>query len=153
MKQSVVEGTWFAVPLRSGGFAVGAVARTAASGGVILAYFFRTVWEQLPSMDDVKHLDPDSAVRILRVGDLAIINEDWAVIGHDQDWHRDRWPVPRFVRRDDLSRRAWAVEYGDDANVVISETPIEYESTLERDAVLGTGAAEIVLTRTLSPAK
>lgn len=152
MRQIVDEGTWFAVPLRSRGFAIGVVARTSSGGGVVLSYFFGDVWEQPPPLKDVKHLMPESAVRILRVGDLGLIAETWPVIGRDPNWQRSEWKVPEFVRRDELSRKAWKVVYSDcDANVVVSEVRTAYEETgLERDAVLGAGAAEIVLTRLLA---
>ncbi|WP_437484567.1 Imm26 family immunity protein [Sorangium sp. So ce1014] len=152
MRQIVDEGTWFAVPLRSRGFAIGVVARTSSGGGVVLSYFFGDVWEQPPPLKDVKRLRSESAVRILRVGDLGLIDETWPVIGRDPDWQRSEWKVPEFLRRDELSRKAWKVAYSDcDANVVVSEVRTAYEETgLERDAVLGAGAAEIVLTRLLA---
>jgi hypothetical protein len=62
------EGTWFAVPLRSNGFAVGVVARTSPGGGVVLAYFFQHVWDQPPPLSEVKGLKAEDAVRVLRVG-------------------------------------------------------------------------------------
>ncbi|MGK4000931.1 Imm26 family immunity protein [Sorangium sp. So ce1024] len=152
MKQIVDEGTWFAVPLRSRGFAIGVVARTSSGGGVLLSYFFGDVWDQPPPLSVVKHLRPDAAVRILRVGDLGILEGTWPIIGRDPDWQRTEWKAPDFVRRDELSRRAWRVTYSDrDANVVMSEAPLGYDDTgLERDAVHGSGAAEIVLTKMLA---
>ena len=150
MKQFFTEGTWFALPLRSRGFAVGVIARVASSGGIVLAYFFPKVWDHAPSMSDVKGLKPETAVRVLRVGDLSLVQGTWPVIGLDPAWRRGEWAVPEFIRRDDLSRRAWRVRYSDrDVNVVEFETPTEYETNLERDAVLGSGAAELVITKLL----
>lgn len=147
----VQEGTWFAVPLRTRGFAVGVVARTTPTGGIVLAYFFPGVWESPPGIDDMKEMGVQRAIRLLRVGDLGLTNGTWQIIGVDPVWCREDWPVPKFVRRDDLSRRAWIVEYSDnDANVVVSESPTDYSTSLERDAVHGAGAAEIVMTRLLS---
>jgi hypothetical protein len=150
MTKLVDEGSWFAVPLRVGGFAVGLVARTAAAGGVILAYFFRQKWPHVPSLNDVVGMKPASAAKILRVGDLSLVDGTWPIIGRTADWQRSVWPVPTFVRKDPLSRRAWAVRYADhDANIVESEAPTEYITDLDPDAVLGAGAAEIILTRTV----
>jgi hypothetical protein len=147
----VDEGTWFAVPLRSKGFAVGVVARTSPGGGVVLAYFFKKVWDQPPPLAEVKGFKAEDAVRVLRVGDLGLIDGTWPVLGRDPDWRRAGWTVPPFVRKDDLSRRAWTVQYSDcDANLVESETPTSYDTNLERDAVLGAGAVEVVMTRLLS---
>ena len=145
------EGTWFAVPLRSGGFAAGVVARTMPRGGVILVYFFRRLWDRPPSFDEVKGLKPQAAIQVMRVGDLGLVDGTWPVIGRDPDWHRDEWPCPRFLRRDELSRRAWIVQYSDrDPNLVESETPTSYDSKLEDNDLYGAGAAEIVLTKLLS---
>lgn len=145
------EGTWFAVPLRSGGFAVGVVARATPGGGVVLAYFFRSLWDRPPSLDEIKGLKPQAAIRVLRVGDLGLVDGTWPVIGRDQSWHRGEWPSPLFLRRDDLSRRAWSVQYSDrDPNLVESETPTSYDAKLEDNDLYGAGAAEIVLTKLLS---
>jgi hypothetical protein len=148
MKPATDEGTWFALPLRSRGFAAGVVARTSPGGGVILAYFFKKLWDRPPTLGEVKGFRPEDAVRVLRVGDVGLMDGTWPVLGHDPDWRRGEWSVPQFVRKDDLSRRAWRVQYSDhDANLVESEAPTSFDTNLERDAVLGAGAAEVVLTR------
>lgn len=148
IKPLIDEGTWFAVPLRSGGFAAGLAARTSLSGGVVLAYFFRKTWDRPPPLDEVKGFKPQDALRVLRVGDAGLMDETWPVLGRDPSWRRDEWGVPLFVRKDDLSGRAWTVFYSDrDANLVESETSISYDTNLERDALLGAGAAEVVLTK------
>ena len=145
------EGTWFAVPLGSGGFAVGVVARAAPRGGIVLAYFFRSRWDQPPSLDEVKGLRPRAAIRVLQVGDLGLIDGTWPLIGRDPGWHREEWPSPLFLRRDPLSRRAWIVHYSDlDPSLVESEIPTSYDTKLEKDSLLGAGAAEIELTELLS---
>lgn len=63
--------------------------------------------------------------------------------------------MPPFVRRDDIAKKAWRVQYADnDANRVATEEPMNYPnvSEFERDAVLGAGAAEIVMTKMLAEA-
>jgi hypothetical protein len=147
----IEEGTWFAVPLRSKGFAVGLVARSSPDGGVVLAHFFKGVWDEVPSIQEIRAFKPADVARVLRVGDLGLIDGSWPIVGRDPEWRREDWTVPCFVRRDDLSRRAWSVKYSDrDANLVESESPTSYDTTLERDALLGAGATEVVLTRLLS---
>ena len=144
------EGTWFAVPVQTGGYALGVVARTTAGGGVVLAYFFGNVYTKVPLIEDIESLGPESAVRIFRVGDLGLIDGTWPIIGYDPRWRREDWKMPKFIRKDDLSRRAWIVQYSEaDANIVESEGPIDYDAKLERDAVLGAGAVETLLTRML----
>ena len=151
MKTVFGEGTWFAVPLRSSGFAVGVVARTSAGGGVVLGYFFGPVRSRVPSLDEVRGLRPEAAIRIMRVGDLGLLDGSWPVIGRDDRFQRTDWVAPAVVRRDELSEKAWIVHYSDrDANVVNAETPTDYNTQLDEDSLFGSGAAEIVLTKALS---
>jgi hypothetical protein len=147
------EGDWFTAPLRPGGYAVGRVARMAPGGKIILAYFFGPAHESAPGISDVASLRPQEAILKVRVGDLGFVERSWLVIG-TTDWRREDWPVPAFVRRDDLSRSAWAVTYADsDPNTVVSEQRVPYtEGTFDRDAVYGAGAAEILLSRLLHAA-
>ena len=148
---SITEGTWFAVPLKTKGYGVGVVSRTTLGGGIVLAYFFGELYGNVPSLPDLKNLEPSDAIWVVRAGDLGLIKGAWPVIGIDPHWRRGGWGVPVFVRRDDLSRKAWSVQYSnDDVNLVESETPIDYEAALERDSVFGAGAVEVVLTRLLS---
>lgn len=154
MKLPYSEGTWFAVPLRQGGFAVGVVARATAEGKVILCYFFGPSRTSVPALPDVERFGPSDAVRVLRVGDLSLLQGEWPIIGNTASWKRLEWEIPPFVRRDDLSRKAWRVQYSDaDPNSIEHEEPEQYESTLERDAVLGAGAVELVLTKLLTAQK
>ncbi len=151
MKLPYREGTWFGVPLRKGGFAVGVVARATAKGKVILCYFFGPRRETVPPLGDIERLEPTDSIRVIRVGDLSLIDGDWQIIGQATSWKRSDWPMPAFVRKDDLSRKAWRIQYSDDDPSAIDHgEPEHYESTLERDAMFGAGAAEIVLTELLS---
>lgn len=150
MKLPYCEGTWFGVPLRQGGFAVGVVARATTEGKVILCYFFGPRLTVVPELAELDRLRPHEAVRVVRVGDLSLIRGEWPIIGKTISWKRSDWPMPPFVRRSELSRKAWRVQYSDaDPNAIDHEEPEQYESTLERDAVLGSGAAELVLTKVL----
>lgn len=149
------EGTLFAVPLRRGGYAVGVVARTSTQGKILLAYLFGPARQSVPPADDVKNLRPQDALRVARVGDLSLLDKTWPVIGQLPAWKREEWPMPPFVRRDDIAKKAWRVQYADnDANRVATEEPMNYPnvSEFERDAVLGAGAAEIVMTKMLAEA-
>lgn len=151
MKLPYCEGTWYAVPLRDGGFAVGVVARATAKGKVILCYFFGPRRTSVPTLAEVESLIPNNAILVVRVGDLALLRGEWPIIGKAQSWNRSDWPMPAFVRRDPLSRKAWRVYYSDDnPNLVTREEPEPFESTLDRDSVLGSGAAELVLTKILT---
>ena len=150
MKLPYCEGTWFAVPLRHGGFAVGVVARATIKGKVILCYFYGQRRAVVPALGEVERLKPNDAIRVIRVGDLGLICGEWPIIGQAASWKRSDWPMPVFVRRSPLSRKAWRVYHSDsDPNLIDREEPEPYESTLEDDGVFGAGAAELVLTKAL----
>lgn len=151
MKAAVKEGTYFAVPLRTSGFAAGVVARASPRTGVLLAYFFDGAWREAPHIDALSGLGPRDCIRVLRIGDLGLIRGSWPIIGHHDQWRREDWTVPLFVRRDPLSRRAWSVRHPDhDVNQVEAEQPVPYEIDLEPDALYGFGAVEIALTKSLA---
>ncbi len=59
--------------------------------------------------------------------------------------------MPQFIRREDLSGRAWRVYYSDqDPNKVIREDAESYDcKTLETDSLHGAGAVEVALSRML----
>ena len=146
------EGTWFAIPLRNGGLGVGVVARATRKGRVILAYFFGPRRGAVPSLNELEHLEPDKAVLVIRVGDLGLIDGTWPIIGKLDNWERSSWPMPIFVRSDDLSRKAWKVYYSDtDPGLVVSEVRHPYgDTSLQENIMCGAGSAEIQMTRLLS---
>jgi hypothetical protein len=150
MKLPYREGTWFAVPLRDGGFGVGVVARMSPEGKIILCYFFGPRRTSVPSLKEVESLDPAGAIRVIRIGDLSLIRAEWPIIGNSPLWNRSDWTMPPFARRDDVSGTAWRVQYSDsDPNAIDREIAEPYESSLERDSVFGAGAVELLMTRLL----
>lgn len=149
MKANYCEGTWIAVPLKRGGFALGVIAR-ATKRGALLCYFFGPRREVLPSLEDARSLRPEEAVRVIRAGDLHLLEAKWPILGELSEWNRSEWPVPRFVRRDPLSKRAWRVELSEkDLLTVVRETSEPYDSSLEENSIYGAGAAEIMLDKHL----
>lgn len=145
------EGTWFAVPLRSSGYGLGVVARATKRGKVLLGYFFGPRRDVEPTLGAASSLRAADAVLVVRFGDLYLIDKSWPIIGCLPTWRREEWPMPSFVRRDELSGKAWRVEYADDnPNEVIAEEILATDSGgLGRDSLLGAGAVEIVLTNRL----
>ena len=129
MKLPYHEGTCFAVPLDGGGHAVGVVARTSRTGGVFLAYLFGPVRESIPTLAEVESLTADEADKVWKVGDYELVNGGWPVIGTLPRWNRQDWPMPKFVRVDDLlSHTAWLATYDkDDPNSVPRERRIPYQ--------------------------
>lgn len=145
MKRHYGEGTWIAVPLKTGGFALGLIAR-ASNRGAVLCYFFGPRRQALPQLSEAKALRPDDAVKVVRVGDLHLLDGKWSVLGTLASWDRSLWSMPPFARRDSLSKRAWRVEHSeDDLLTVVSEVSEPYESQLETDGVYGAQAAEALL--------
>jgi hypothetical protein len=125
------------------------VARSSGEGKVLLGYFFgpRLASTIEAALDD---LDPANAILHVRFGDLGLINGEWPVVGKVPNWDRSKWLMPDFVRRDDLSKKAWLVRYADDdPNRIVGEYPTDFDSSLERDSLSGYGAVEIVLTKLL----
>lgn len=146
------EGTWFAVPLKRGGYVVGVAARVAPKGRILFAYFFGPKREGFPELEEVSSLTADQAVLYLRVGDLGLIEGQWQIIGQSANWNRSEWPMPKFVRREELTNRIYLVEYSDDdPSKRIRETRITMEESehLQTDDLFGYGAAEIKLTKLL----
>jgi hypothetical protein len=143
------EGSVFLVPLRKGGYARGVVARSSKEGKVLFGYFFGPPLESTEGVT-LEDLHPADAIHRVLFGDLGLINGEWPVVGNVPNWDRAEWSMPDFVRRDDLSKKAWLVRYSDDdPNRIEAEYPTEFDSKLGRDSLSGYGAVEIVLTKLL----
>lgn len=117
------EGDWFAVPLLSGNFAAGVVARAARKGGILLGYFFGPAKTRIPSIQELAKHTPNTAALIAIFGDMGLIRGEWPMIGRTPDWDRAAWPLPVFARVDVVDPSvAFCVEYSpDDPATVIRE--------------------------------
>ncbi len=146
------EGSWFAVPLKSGGYGVGVVARTAPAGKIILAYLFGPRCDVLPGLGELAQYRPGDAVRRVRTGDLGLLNGTRRVIGETDGWDRLAWPMPPFIRRADSLKRAWRATYSEvDPSKLEREEGVPYDTEgLESDSLYGYGATELLLTKLLS---
>ncbi|PWU12030.1 MAG: hypothetical protein C5B50_22215 [Verrucomicrobia bacterium] len=150
MKTSYREGTWFAVPLRSSGYAVGVVVR--AKNGILLCYFFGPRRDVISKAQEVAPLKSDSAILILRVRDQGLACGDWPIIAQARSWNRSAWPVPVFIRREPLpSGTNWRVYFSnDDPSTRVREEPEpDDRPELPADSLSGHGAAELKLTALL----
>lgn len=145
------EGSWFAVPLQGGGHAVGVVARRAPAGRIMLAYMFGPKRDVLPSLDELDTLRPEQAVRRLRTGDMALLNERWPMLGDSEHWQRDEWPMPSFIRRNESLQRAWRATYADaDPAKLDREESVPFDTpSLESDSLYGYGATELLMSKLL----
>lgn len=145
------EGTWFAVPLRKGGFGIGLIARYDGKG-IVLGYFFHCTYEQCPTIDDTHTINAAHIVLVRLFGDLGILRGEWPILGQQKEWHRDVWPVPLFGRIAVDRSRAVGVKYADDNIAYLGEIsiPIEEATQLPEDGLSGYGAIEIRLTDLLT---
>lgn len=145
------DGDLVAVPLRdNAGFAVGLISAHDGRGGAI-GHFFNRKFDRLPSMDEVGAPGAPDVLRVMRFGDLGLINGDWAVLGQHPNWRPRDWPMPDFGRREP-SGNAYRVIYsaadlrGPEREELIGDDECD---SLPRDALSGSGAVERVLTHLL----
>lgn len=147
-----VEGDWFAVPLKDGGFGVGLVARKNA-GGVLLGYFFGPKRTTLPELKDLTALSAEDAVLISKFGHLGLRQGKWPILGRLEGWTSTLWPMPAFIRYEELTGRSFRVTYDpQDPNRVLQEEQIPPGRAEQgpRDGLLGAGLVEKVLARLLA---
>jgi hypothetical protein len=145
------EGDWFAVPLRDSGFAAGIVARVNRSG-VLFGYFFGPRRATIPTVDEFLDVAAGDAILVRTFGDLSLMDGTWPVIGRLSGWDRMAWPLPTFGRFEELTGRAFAVEYvDDDPNSQPREWQIAPEDLVRypKDGLSGAGLIEITLTSLL----
>ena len=134
--------------MREGGFAVGVVAR-ASAGGVLLGYFFGPRLVAVPSLDEVADLAAADAVFVCRFGHLGLVQGKWPVLGRLEAWESCAWPMPVFVRYEELSGRSFRVVYADDnPNELVREHQVPPGDSEQgpTDDMFGAGAVEIRLT-------
>jgi hypothetical protein len=144
------EGTVFVLPLRKGGFARGVVARMDGKGG-ILGYFYGPKYQSIGEANQIKDISPLNTIFRGIFGDPGLINGEWTIIGQIENWNREKWPMPLFIRTDELSKKAWLSEYDENTFKCVSETKVDpiYKSRYPEDGSWGYGAIEIHLTKLL----
>ncbi len=149
------EGSVFAIPLRSGGYALGVVSRKSKRGNSILCHFFGPRLEHVPEVRDDWEMTASNAVAVARVGDLGLYDRSWPVLGRFENWNRDEWPMPQFVSEDPLTGKLWLVDYDDnDPGARIGRTRIDaWPPRAVRDGLWGSGAAEIKVDKLLGGPK
>lgn len=144
------EGTFFALPLRNGGYGVGVVARMPRGGKVLLGYFFGRKYAEVPDLSEVQDFAPLDAVTVQRFGDLGLITNVWTVIGKPPGWDRTKWPIPIFARRCAHTGNPQLVVYRDEnPNSNPQWIPATEEDILGLEAadLHGYGSMEITLSR------
>jgi len=142
------EGSIFLVPLPTGGYARGVVARS--SQRILFGYFFGPGFSRAEDVH-LQGLTPDAAILKARFGDLGLVEGTWKIIGKLIEWDRSQWPMPSFVRRDPLGRlKPQLVRYSDkDPAQVEAVDVVESGAGLITDSLFGSGAIEITMAQIL----
>jgi len=141
------EGDWFAVPPRDGGFAIGLLARSNPKGA-LFGHFFGPRHRDLPTLENVAELTPAEAVLVGRFGHLGLLHGEWPIIGRTEGWDRTEWPIPVFVRYEELTGRTLKVYYDDNDPVrLLREERLRRGESAEgpEDGLMGAGFVEIRL--------
>jgi len=150
-KANYQEGDWFAVPLREGGYAVGVVARVNPKAA-LLGYFFGPRYDEIPSLNDIRDLRPGDAILVGKFGHLGLRQGKWPNLGRLAEWDRFEWPMPVFVRYEELTGRSFRVIYdADDPARLLREEQIAPGTAEQgpKDGLMGAGFVEKVLTGAL----
>ena len=145
------EGDWFAVPLRSSGYALGLLARSNPKGA-LLGYFFGPRLPVLPTQATAAGLTPAQAVLVGKFGHLGLKHGKWPIVGRVEPWDRAAWPMPVFVRYEELTGRSFHVFYDPDDPVRLlreEQVPPGPAEQLPADGLMGAGFVESRLTRLL----
>lgn len=97
---SVAPGDWFAVPLPSGGWASGVVARIPNESNAkrlpLLAYFFGPRTDQPVGVLELGSRRAEDAVIIDRIWQFYLGLYRWPILGRQSIWDEEAWPVPQF---------------------------------------------------------
>lgn len=113
--ETQVEGTVFKVPLDSGNYGYGVVARSSPSG-ICLGYFVS------PEMSDrVDHLQSGDSIYICMFDDVHLAEGLWPIVGTVDPWVREDWPLTDFYRVEEFTGRSLRVVYKDDLNTLARE--------------------------------
>jgi hypothetical protein len=155
IKNNYLEGQWFSVPLRRGGFALGIIVRGSYKTKGGLGYFFGPKFSSLPKEIDTWDKKPEDAILIKQFGDLGIKNGRWVMIPSSRPFSRDDWPIPKFGSQSPFHPGMGFVrEYKcgvDGALVLVNDTLVDIGmiKSLPVDQISFGGSVEIELTKLL----
>jgi Immunity protein 26 len=153
-KLTYKEGDIFWVPLNSGGFAVGVVARVGNGGRIVLGYFFSQQFGALPDAPELSELRSEDAILAVRFGDLHLMSGRWPIVSEVRPWDPKMWPMPKFVRIEPPTNNVYLVTYSEsDPGPTITDQRINDNSAgYEIDCLIGATAVEIILSHRLENA-
>lgn len=150
-KKEYKEGSCIIIPLRTGGYARCIVARIDGKGG-IFGYFFGPKYHSYDDIEDFSNLRYQDAILAGRFGDNGLINGTWKIIDELKNWNSSEWPMPAFIRVDEIDNRAWLSYYNENDFSFIREEEVSptIKDKYPYDRDMGYGAVEIRLTKMLN---
>jgi hypothetical protein len=118
-------GDWFAIPLPSGGFATGLLARAHSRKRAVFAYFFGPIRKDLPLSEDVLSYAPGDEAFRRHVFDANLISGRWPIVLRPSTWDPLIWPMPEFRMGEEYMDQIWAVRFDDEnPESMIAKRPI-----------------------------
>ncbi|MFY0639797.1 MAG: hypothetical protein JXR16_02045 [Bermanella sp.] len=148
-KNNYIPGTWFSVPLRKGGYALGVIV-SVGDKGVLYGYFFKPKLTEIPNKL-AGSISLSECVLKAKFGHLGLSKGRWKIIEKDNEWAKKGWGVEPMVRLDEDASIGFISHYNESLRL-ISEEKHKISSDLykyPRDSLLGAGAVEIRLTNIL----
>ncbi len=148
-------GDLFAVPLKSGGYGIGVIARMKKGRGAksIVGYFFDLKLDNIPEPSDLSDIGHSQVRYITQFGDLGLHEDRWPIIGPMPNWDQEDWPMPVFGKVMLDGVRAEKVYY-DPSNpekwTNFEPCAIEEARALPQDGLAGARAIETVLDKILN---
>lgn len=137
-KTIIKEGLIYKIPLIGCGYALGVVARSSTATGTVLSYFFGPRLTDMEIYDRIKNITPETAIAIARHSSFALQRGQWPIIGEMENWERERWTIPLFIRRSLLDETAFLIEYDDlDGMREVKATRCDPKTEAPTDAVWG----------------
>ncbi len=133
-------GDWFSLRLSNGQFAHGLATRT-HKRIYGLGYFFGPATDVPMDPADLSRAHAESAVLIGKFGFLGFKTLDWQVLGHDSSWREEDWPIPQFVRHEELTGKTYLVTYDSGIYGPVKETlvPPGHAAIGPEDGAMGHG--------------
>lgn len=151
-KYDYEEGSVFFVPLRTGGFARGVVARCDGRG-LVFGYFFGPRFASIPNDVEANQLKAGDAILIGKFGDIGLRKGEWPVVAKISTWQRESWPMPLFSSRAERDDYVALAEYDEDTFELKRVTTRPRSEVADEDflvdRVMGYGSVEKKLTELL----
>lgn len=147
------EGDCFSVPLRSGGFARGIISRMDGKG-IVFGSFFGPLIENENDLAVDTNLQSGMEILKGQFGDPGMLENEWKRIGHVENWSRDSWPLPQFLRWENGDKKGILCTYDENSLLSISEDVVVISDIdvidYPPDGLMGYGFVEIKLTKLLA---